>query len=53
MTEDEKRILELSRRLESKKCRDGLIVFIEGMIMGQNGIREQYGLVKEPPAGAA
>jgi hypothetical protein len=45
MTDDEKRLLELTRKLESAKCREDLIFQAEAMVRAQDALRQDYGLV--------
>jgi hypothetical protein len=45
MTESEKKLLELSRKLESPRCRDDLMYQAEAMVRAQEALKEDYGLV--------
>jgi hypothetical protein len=45
MSDEEKRLLEVSRKLESKTCRDFLIKYGEAMVQGQEALKKDYGLV--------
>jgi hypothetical protein len=45
MTEREKGLLGLFRKLESEKCRDDVIYQAEAMVRAQEALRADYGLV--------
>jgi hypothetical protein len=45
MTEEEKKLLELARKLESPKCREDLIFQAETMVRAQDALRADYGLM--------
>jgi hypothetical protein len=45
MTEEEKKLLGLARKLESPKCREDLIFQAEAMVRAQDALRADYGLV--------
>ena len=48
LTDAEKRLIEASRKLESRKCRDDLMVAAETMFRAQGALKEDYGLVDLP-----
>jgi hypothetical protein len=45
MTEREKGLLGLFRKLESEKCRDDVIYQAEAMVRAQEALKADYGLV--------
>jgi len=45
MTEDDKRLLGLSKQLESQRCKSDLIAYAEAMVRAQKALKEDYGLV--------
>jgi hypothetical protein len=44
ITEKERKLIQISRKLESQKCRDDMIFFGETMIRAQTALKEDYGL---------
>jgi hypothetical protein len=45
MTEEDKRLLEVVRKLESQKCREMLLFQAQAMVQAQNALREDYGIM--------
>jgi hypothetical protein len=45
MTEEDKRLLESARKLESRSCREMLISQAEAMYRAQEALKADYGLV--------
>jgi hypothetical protein len=45
MTDDEKGLLGLFRKLESEKCREDVIRQTEAMVWAQEALKADYGLV--------
>jgi phosphoribosylamine-glycine ligase len=45
MTNDEKKLLGLTRKLENQKCREDLIYQAEAMVRAQEALKADYGLV--------
>jgi hypothetical protein len=45
MTDKEKKLLGLTRRLESQKCQEDLIYQAEAMVRAQEALRADYGLM--------
>ena|GEM_PF-2849023 len=43
--DEEKQLLSVARKLESKKCRDSLLFHAESMVRAQEALKEDYGLV--------
>jgi hypothetical protein len=44
LTDDDSRLIEIVRRLESKKCRDDIVYQAEAMVRAQEALKEDYGL---------
>jgi hypothetical protein len=44
LTDEDKRLLETSRKLESRKCREMLISRAEAMCQAQEALKADYGL---------
>ena len=45
ITEDDKRLLEVARKLESRRCRNALLDHALAMVQAQEALKEDYGLV--------
>jgi hypothetical protein len=45
MTDVEKKLLGLTRKLESQKCREDLVYQAETMVRAQEALKTDYGLV--------
>ena len=45
MNDEEKRLLELTRKMESQKCREDLLHHAETMVWAQEALKADYGLV--------
>jgi len=45
MTDEEKRLLDLSRKLESQSCKEDLLHHAETMVRAQEALKADYGLV--------
>jgi hypothetical protein len=45
MTSDEKKLLDVARRLESQKCREDLMWQAEAMVRAQEALKADYGLM--------
>ena len=45
MTDEDRRLLDVARKLESPKCRDMLIAQAEAMYRAQEALKADYGLV--------
>jgi len=48
LTEEEKRLVEAARKLESRKSREDLISQAEAMYRAQEALKADYGLVGQP-----
>ena len=44
MNENEKKLIELSRKLKSKRCMDDLLFYAEAIVRAQTAIKADYGL---------
>jgi hypothetical protein len=53
ITNEEKKLLGIVRKLESPKCREDLIYQAEAMVRAQTALKMDYGLPAKPPVGAA
>jgi hypothetical protein len=53
LTNDEKRLIELRRTLESPNCKADALHYVETMLRAQEAVKADYGLGKEPPKPAA
>jgi len=50
MTEREKKLIELHRKLESEKCKNDVLFAATCMLWGEEAIKAEYGLVgKDAP----
>jgi hypothetical protein len=45
LSKEEKRLLELSRKMESPKCKENLLIQAEAMVRAQEALKADYGLV--------
>jgi hypothetical protein len=45
ITNEEKRLLDLTRKLESPKCREDLVYQAEAMVRAQEALKMDYGLI--------
>ena len=45
MSEQEKRLIELHRKLESQKCKNDVLFAATCMLWGEEAIKAEYGLV--------
>jgi hypothetical protein len=45
LNDDDKRLVELARKLESPKCKKDLLLYAEGMVRAQEALKADYGLV--------
>jgi hypothetical protein len=45
MTDEEKRLIESARRLESTRCREMLLLQAETMYLAQEAVKKDYGLM--------
>ena len=45
MTEDDKRLIDIVRKLESKQCKDNLLSYGLAMVQAQEALKVDYGLV--------
>jgi hypothetical protein len=45
MTDEEKKLLGFTRKLESQKCREDLMYQAEAMVRAQEALKADYGLV--------
>jgi hypothetical protein len=54
MTDEEKRLIKTTRKLESRSLREMLMFQAETMVQAQDALKVDYGLdTKEPPKPAA
>jgi hypothetical protein len=53
ITDREKRLLRLFRKLENQRCQDDVIFQTESMVRAQEALKEDYGLTGPPPIGVA
>jgi hypothetical protein len=45
LTDEEKKLIEITRKLESRKCRSDLVFQGEAMVRAQEALKADYGLV--------
>jgi hypothetical protein len=45
LTDEEKKLIEITRKLESQKCRNDLIFQGEAMVRAQEALKADYGLM--------